>query len=502
MKLRTQLILLFLVLALVPLSAVVLSSYWWDLTASTGEAQEQCQAVVDELSRRLASRRAEAVEGGVEAEPGVEIQQILAGWSPSQGEIVFAIDRNGALYFANDEARRRLSGQPLVEALATPPSQEARAFLRHWVVKEGAEASPRIAVALPVAQSRGRLRLKAVRTGVLGVALVGLSMLAVLPLLRRLTRSLDELAVGAERLARGDLAAQVPVRSSSELGRLARAFNRMAGDLEENQRLLLAQEGERREQEVSKRVLEAENDRQSRELEEARRFQLSLLPRTLPKREGLEVAVAMRTATQVGGDYYDFDLTPDGVLTVAVGDATGHGATAGRMVTVLKSLFTAQGGRLPLNQFLDEAAITVRRMELGRVMMALCLARLKGHALEISSAAMPPLLIYRAATARVEEVLLEGMPLGGLTGLAYPRRTTQLEAGDAVLMMSDGFAELPSEGGELLGYPRAEAAFQQCAHQSARRIIASLLETIKKWNGGAELPDDVTFVVLKLTSPR
>ena len=49
----------------------------------------------------------------------------------------------------------------------------------------------------------------------------------------------------------------------------------------------------------------------------------------------------MRTATEVGGDYYDFRLTPDGALVAAVGDATGHGATAGTMVTVVKSLFSA-----------------------------------------------------------------------------------------------------------------------------------------------------------------
>ena len=52
----------------------------------------------------------------------------------------------------------------------------------------------------------------------------------------------------------------------------------------------------------------------------------------------------MRTATEVGGDYYDFHLADDGALTVAVGDATGHGARAGTMVTVIKSLFTAEAG--------------------------------------------------------------------------------------------------------------------------------------------------------------
>ncbi len=504
MKLRTQLILFFLALAALPLSAAVLYSYLAELASFNREARVESQGRVEELSARMAVARARDPASAESTLPAAvieteRIQDVLGEWSASRGEIAFAIDRRGELHFAKAEDGDRLAGLPIEEALVSSPSPDVEAALRGWVVKGSEATNPRFVIARSVARPRARLRAKAGRNLAIGITLIGLSILAMLPMLRRLTRSLDELTLSAERLAQGDLTAQVRLRSSSELGRLARAFNRMAGDLEGNQRLLLAQEGERREHEVDKRVLQAENDRQNRELEEARRFQLSLLPRTLPKREGLEVAVAMRTATEVGGDYYDFHLASDGSLTAVVGDATGHGAVAGRMVTVLKSLFIAQGGSLPLTQFLDQAAATVRGMELGRVMMALCLARLRGRTLQLSSAAMPPVLIYRAATSRVEEVAMEGMPLGGIAGRPYDLRTLQLEAGDAVLLMSDGFPELPNAEGELLGYPRAEAAFQDCGDKSARAIVASLLGTIKSWNGGVALPDDATFVVLRLT---
>ena len=47
----------------------------------------------------------------------------------------------------------------------------------------------------------------------------------------------------------------------------------------------------------------------------------------------------MKPATEVGGDYYDFHLGEDGTLTVAIGDATGHGLKAGTMVAAVKGLF-------------------------------------------------------------------------------------------------------------------------------------------------------------------
>ena len=86
-------------------------------------------------------------------------------------------------------------------------------------------------------------------------------------------------------------------------------------------------------------IVQAENERKTQELEEARQLQLSMLPNELPQLANLDIAVYMKTATEVGGDYYDFHIGLDGTLTVVIGDATGHGMKAGTMVTTTKSLF-------------------------------------------------------------------------------------------------------------------------------------------------------------------
>jgi serine phosphatase RsbU (regulator of sigma subunit) len=92
--------------------------------------------------------------------------------------------------------------------------------------------------------------------------------------------------------------------------------------------------------EAQSKAMEAENEREkTKELEEARQLQLSMLPKDLPQLPHLDIAVYMKTATEVGGDYYDFHIGLDGTLTVVLGDATGHGMKAGTMVTTTKSLF-------------------------------------------------------------------------------------------------------------------------------------------------------------------
>ena len=56
----------------------------------------------------------------------------------------------------------------------------------------------------------------------------------------------------------------------------------------------------------------------------------------------------MKTATEVGGDYYDFNVGLDGTLTVAIGDATGHGMQAGTIVSMAKALFSSGGSKLDM----------------------------------------------------------------------------------------------------------------------------------------------------------
>jgi serine phosphatase RsbU (regulator of sigma subunit) len=330
-----------------------------------------------------------------------------------------------------------------------------------------------------------------------GLGMIGLALLGILPLSTRMTRSVKLVTDGADRIARGDLDARVPVRSRNELGTLALAFNHMAADLKLHQERLLDQERLRKEREIEQALLQSEYERKSRELEEARSFQLSLLPKTLPEHPAFEIAVSMRTATEVGGDYYDFHLGGDGSLTAAVGDATGHGARAGTMVTAVKSLFSADAGSSRPREFLDGAARAIKRMDLGRMAMGLCLVRLEGRSLVLSSAGMPPVLVHRRGDGQAEEIALQGMPLGGLAS-PYQERRLEIAPGDTVLLMTDGLPELTDAAGDPLGYPRVRSLFESLAGKLPEEIIAGLAAAAESWAAGQAPKDDITLVVIRL----
>ncbi len=259
----------------------------------------------------------------------------------------------------------------------------------------------------------------------------------------------------------------------------------------------LEQERRAREDAVERTLLKAEYARKVEELEEARKLQLSMLPEHLPDLPDLEVAAGMHTATEVGGDYYDFDVAADGTLTVAIGDATGHGMKAGTMVTATKSLFNTLD-ESDLSQTLSRFTRALKRMNLHQLSMALTLVRFKDGRLHLAAAGMPPALIWRAASNRVEEFQMAGAPLGSLTGFPYQQTELELAPGDTVLLMSDGFPERLNGDHEMLGYDKAQEAFTRAAPTSPKTIIERLVADGDAWAKGQPALDDMTFVVLKM----
>lgn len=253
-----------------------------------------------------------------------------------------------------------------------------------------------------------------------------------------------------------------------------------------------------RELEEAHSLLETENQRKSAELEKARQLQLSMLPGLIPQLPGVKMEAYMKTAAEVGGDYYDVHLGEDGALTVVTGDATGHGLHAGMMVAAAKSLFATLGDEPDILKLLQQMNRAFKRVNLRGLYMAFQVIRIRDSQLEVCSAGMPPLLIYRAAARSVEEITLKALPLGCVPELPAQKRITTLAPGDTVLMMSDGFPERFNEQGEIFDYQRAKEAFEKIGRLSPEKIIAALAQAGESWAGGQPQNDDETFVVLKV----
>jgi len=296
------------------------------------------------------------------------------------------------------------------------------------------------------------------------------------------------------------LAVGMSVFLARDFARTNRHLEHRIREVESLSDQVIAQMTQAHEQELRARLLEAENDRKSAELETARQLQLSMLPTALPDVEGLDVAVAMSTASEVGGDYYDFRRTSPKRLVVAIGDATGHGVAAGTMVTAVKALFATLSGEPRLAAVLGECDRVLRGMNVKPLHMCLTLGRVTAGDLEVCSAGMPPLLLWRATNRTVEEFGTGGLPLGSHLSPMHEERSTLLTPGDTVLFATDGFTEQLGADGQPLGFEGAAQAFASACGGSAREVVDGLTASVAAWRGSREQTDDITFVVVRVSA--
>jgi len=272
----------------------------------------------------------------------------------------------------------------------------------------------------------------------------------------------------------------------------------LARDFARANRTILLKEREARKMELNQKILEAEDQRKARELKEARDLQISLLPKCKSDLENYEFCFEMRPATEVGGDYYDYQVTGPGKISVVIGDATSHGMKAGIMVSIMKSLYLTHVNNMEIREFLNQCSKTIKEMKLKNLFMALMMVKINGQKLQVSSAGIPPLLIYRVKTGSIDEITLKGMPLGALESFPYQTADIKLNPGDTVILMTDGILELFNKEKEPLGLERVKEVFKNNSNEPVDRIVDKIFLAGDEWRADEKQNDDITLVTFRL----
>ena len=223
-----------------------------------------------------------------------------------------------------------------------------------------------------------------------------------------------------------------------------------------------------------------------------------MLPKELPQLPNLEIAAFMRTATEVGGDYYDFMVNENGIVNVAFGDATGHGLQAGTMVTLMKGFFTADSSKLGIEEFMSHCSRVIKDIKLGRILMSFSYLKIENNNLQVTSAGMPPIYYHHKDTNQVEEIIIQGMPLGAMRNASYKIVEKEIKTGDTILLLTDGLPEQMNGSEEMFDYSRVKNSFNEIVENSPNTIIEKLVEAGDKWMNGRVQDDDITFVVISI----
>jgi predicted ester cyclase len=245
-----------------------------------------------------------------------------------------------------------------------------------------------------------------------------------------------------------------------------------------------------------------ERERVEQELRVARRIQQASLPKEVPELEGWQITPYYQPAREVGGDFYDFHLLSEGRLGLVVGDATGKGVPAALVMSTTLGMLQAVSQASDSSSSLPgEVLSRVNETLLSRIpsnMFVTCFyAILEPESGSLTYANAGHDLPYLHRNGEAEELRATGMPLGLMPGMGYEEKETILEAGEAVLLYSDGLVEAHDPKGEMFGFPRLRALIAEHAEEE-RPLGEFLMEELYSFVGeGWEQEDDITLLTLR-----
>jgi sigma-B regulation protein RsbU (phosphoserine phosphatase) len=233
------------------------------------------------------------------------------------------------------------------------------------------------------------------------------------------------------------------------------------------------------------------------ELEVARKLQSDLLPDASPEVEGWAFAHSYRTANEVGGDYYDFQILPDGRLALLMGDASGHGIAAGLLMAIanatLKTALDIDPEPRAVAALLNS---TLCRTGDRRAFMTLFYGLLDPQTGSLDFVcAGHPFPYLRRAGGEVLELGTGTLPLGMRRGLEVPQSSVTLGPGDLLLLFTDGLPEaVNGPSGGSFSFQRLKDLLATIG--SPGTIHDRILLAFDQHIGHEALTDDLTLMVV------
>ena len=278
----------------------------------------------------------------------------------------------------------------------------------------------------------------------------------------------------------GDLTASVLVRSNDELGVMAENFNKMVDVLRERSRI-------------------------QQSLNMAMEVQQNLLPKSLPRMRGIDMAGTCFYCDETGGDYFDIyvpDLSSPDRFSVVVGDVSDHGVPSALVMTTARALLRMRSSMSgSAAQVISDVNRQLSRdVEDSGQFMTLFYGELDRASLQLRwvNAGHDPAFLFDTHTGQFQELKGKGMALGVFDDSVYVQSERGLFPGQSLIIGTDGIWEMHNREGEMFGKDRLKDIIRNHAESSAAEIVQNIMSDLEQFHYPLKKEDDVTLVVIKI----
>jgi sigma-B regulation protein RsbU (phosphoserine phosphatase) len=302
------------------------------------------------------------------------------------------------------------------------------------------------------------------------------------------TKPLTTLANATKLIASGNFDVAIdPLDRKDEVGELNNAFITMQTSLQYHIENL--------------KKTTADMEKIESEMRIAHDIQMSIIPKSFPpfpERNEVDLFANLTPVKAVGGDLYDFFFADDRHLVLAIGDVSGKGVPASLLMAMTRTLLRAKYTRgLKPNDIVRIVNEDLCRDNLQKMFVTFFIGILdvfSGEFEYCNAGHNPPYLIREGTIKQLE--IFHGYPIG-IQSSPYKSASLMLEAGDTILMYTDGITDAEDKNSELFEEKRLEEVLLKNHDRNAEDLTKVIIQAVDSFAEGMEQVDDMTLLTLR-----
>lgn len=242
-----------------------------------------------------------------------------------------------------------------------------------------------------------------------------------------------------------------------------------------------------------------DRQRLEREFQLAREIQQTFLPNQMPEMPGWEMDVRWETARQVGGDFYDYFLLPDGRLAFLIADVSDKGLAASLYMTVTRTLLRAAAleSTSPAETMEHVNDLLLSNSQSGLFVTTFYgILNLQNGLLTYAIAGHNPPILIPNKKEEVVEFNKGGIALGAMADIHLDEEQIRLEPGDCLFLYTDGVTESFNMQDQMYGNDRLMDILNSIRGEPATRVLEAVEADLDNFRGEAPLSDDTTMLII------
>jgi|GEM_PF-244287 len=253
-------------------------------------------------------------------------------------------------------------------------------------------------------------------------------------------------------------------------------------------------------------TLAKQNNRYRREITNARKIQVALLPefKELTK---FDIAYTFLPAEDISGDFFDGFYLDERTYQIIICDVSGHGVASSYIGSQMRTLFrTFSTPGTPPAEILSVVNNSLWK-DLSHIYyfgtVAICQIDIESGAIRLASGGHPPLFYFDGATGNITLINNTGPLVGIIKDSRYRDIDITLNQGDALFLYTDGVTEAqPAGSHQMYGQQRLLDNFQRLIDLTSADIINTLIGSLHEFTGYADQEDDITMICIKTVVER